>query len=145
MAAATIGVLYFVGAKDFTGFLAMFLILFVTTGVGNGSTYRMIPSIFREGKFAQGARQGRSRPGHGAEDREHRERRGRRIHRRDRRLWRLPDPERLRPVDRGDRGPQLALIIYLSFYACCLAMTWWFYLRRSTEEAGASSLAGARI
>ena len=26
----------------------MFLILFVTTGIGNGSTYRMIPSIFRE-------------------------------------------------------------------------------------------------
>src|ERR1700755_1503575 len=48
MAAATIGVLYFVGAKDFTGFLVMFLILFATTGIGNGSTYRMIPSIFRE-------------------------------------------------------------------------------------------------
>ena len=48
MGAATIGVLYFVGIKDFTGFLAMFLILFVTTGIGNGSTYRMIPSIFRE-------------------------------------------------------------------------------------------------
>src|SRR3954454_17522034 len=48
MAAATIGVLYFVGTKDFTGFLSMFLILFVTTGIGNGSTYRMIPSIFRE-------------------------------------------------------------------------------------------------
>src|SRR5581483_8483755 len=48
MGAATVGVLYFVGTKDFTGFLVMFLILFVTTGVGNGSTYRMIPSIFRE-------------------------------------------------------------------------------------------------
>src|SRR5947207_14555072 len=48
MAAATIGVLYFVGAKDISGFLVMFLILFVTTGIGNGSTYRMIPSIFRE-------------------------------------------------------------------------------------------------
>ena len=48
MAAATIGVLYFVGVKDFTGFLVMFLILFVTTGIGNGSAYRMIPSIFRE-------------------------------------------------------------------------------------------------
>src|SRR5258707_3503377 len=48
MGAATIGVLYFVGTKDFTGFLVMFLILFVTTGIGNGSTYRMIPSIFRE-------------------------------------------------------------------------------------------------
>src|SRR5437763_8005089 len=48
MAAATIGVLYFVGQKDFGGFLTMFLILFVTTGIGNGSTHRMIPSIFRE-------------------------------------------------------------------------------------------------
>src|SRR5271156_2558286 len=48
MGAATIGVMYFVDIKDFTGFLAMFLILFVTTGIGNGSTYRMIPSIFRE-------------------------------------------------------------------------------------------------
>src|SRR5487761_2426381 len=48
MGAATIGVMYFVEVKDFTGFLAMFLVLFVTTGVGNGSTYRMIPSIFRE-------------------------------------------------------------------------------------------------
>src|SRR5438309_12078471 len=48
MGAATIGVMYFVEIKDFPGFLAMFLILFVTTGIGNGSTYRMIPSIFRE-------------------------------------------------------------------------------------------------
>src|ERR1700751_6163956 len=48
MGAATIGVMYFVDIKDFAGFLTMFLILFVTTGIGNGSTYRMIPSIFRE-------------------------------------------------------------------------------------------------
>jgi len=42
-------------------------------------------------------------------------------------------------------GPQLALVIYLAFYATCLAMTWWFYLRKSTVEAGAPSLAEARI
>src|SRR5260370_7691119 len=48
MGAATIGVMYFVEIKDFAGFLTMFLVLFVTTGIGNGSTYRMIPSIFRE-------------------------------------------------------------------------------------------------
>src|SRR5262249_22161446 len=53
MGAATIGVIYFVDIKDFTGFLAMFLILFVTTGIGNGSTYRMIPSIFREEKLRE--------------------------------------------------------------------------------------------
>src|SRR5947207_1484032 len=51
MSAATIGVMYAVETKDFYGFLAMFLVLFVTTGIGNGSTYRMIPSIFREEKL----------------------------------------------------------------------------------------------
>src|SRR5262249_33281913 len=53
MGAATIGVMYFVESKGFAGFLAMFLILFVMTGIGNGSTYRMIPSIFRAEKFKQ--------------------------------------------------------------------------------------------
>src|SRR5262249_48702145 len=53
MAAATIGVMYFVNVKEFAGFLTMFLILFVTTGIGNGSTYRMIPSIFREEKLRE--------------------------------------------------------------------------------------------
>jgi NNP family nitrate/nitrite transporter-like MFS transporter len=42
-------------------------------------------------------------------------------------------------------GPQLALVIYLGFYATCLALTWWFYLRRAPAEAGVSSLAEARI
>jgi NNP family nitrate/nitrite transporter-like MFS transporter len=42
-------------------------------------------------------------------------------------------------------GPQLALVIYLGFYASCLALTWWFYLRRSPVAAGASGLAGARV
>src|ERR1700684_2442352 len=62
MAGATIGVLSFVGNKDFTGFLVMFLILFVTTGIGNGSTYRMIPSIFREEKLRQSELTGASAP-----------------------------------------------------------------------------------
>src|SRR5262249_36960555 len=51
MGAATIGVMYFVDSKGFAGFLTMFLMLFVTSGIGNGSTYRMIPSIFREEKL----------------------------------------------------------------------------------------------
>jgi NNP family nitrate/nitrite transporter-like MFS transporter len=36
----------------------MFLILFVATGIGNGSTYRMIPSIFREQKLREAKRTG---------------------------------------------------------------------------------------
>ncbi|WP_096198999.1 NarK family nitrate/nitrite MFS transporter [Bacillus sp. FJAT-45350] len=46
MIAATIGVIYFYNAGNFTGFLIMFMVLFVTTGIANGSTFRMIPFIF---------------------------------------------------------------------------------------------------
>ena len=42
-------------------------------------------------------------------------------------------------------GPQLALEIYLAFYVICLALTWWFYLRRSPVTSGATGLAEARV
>ncbi len=52
MIAAVGGVLYFLGIKDqpgaFWGFFAMFMILFFATGVGNASTFQMIPIIMRE-------------------------------------------------------------------------------------------------
>ena len=145
MGAATIGVLYFVGIKDFTGFLVMFLILFVTTGVGNGSTYRMIPSIFREENLRKA--RGKGEPGRAL-------------------ALKAASIESgaalgfigaigacggyLIPSGFGKSiamtgGPQLALVIYLAFYAICLAFTWWFYLRRSPAESGAPSLAEARV
>ncbi len=42
------GVLYFLEAKNFTGFFAMFMVLFFATGVGNASTFQMIPIIMRQ-------------------------------------------------------------------------------------------------
>lgn len=52
MIVAVGGVLYFLGVKDqpgaFWGFFAMFMILFFATGVGNASTFQMIPIIMRE-------------------------------------------------------------------------------------------------
>ncbi len=51
MILAVAGVLYFLGIKDqpgaFWGFFAMFMILFFATGVGNASTFQMIPIIMR--------------------------------------------------------------------------------------------------
>ncbi|MCO7513822.1 MFS transporter [Pseudomonas guariconensis] len=51
MAACVAGVLFFIAGKDqpgaFWGFLAMFLLLFFFSGVGNASTTQMIPAIFR--------------------------------------------------------------------------------------------------
>ena len=145
MAAATIGVLYFVGNKDFAGFLVMFLILFVTTGIGNGSTYRMIPSIFREENLRKVRGAGEAA-----------------------RVAALKTASiesgaalgfigaigacggYLIPSGFGKSiamtgGPQLALVIYLGFYATCLALTWWYYLRRSPEASAATSLAEARV
>ncbi|MCW2912611.1 MAG: major facilitator superfamily 1 [Actinomycetia bacterium] len=42
-----------VNAKDWNAFLAAFLFVFATTGIGNGSTYRMIPAIFRTQALAE--------------------------------------------------------------------------------------------
>jgi len=66
MALAVLGVLYFLpkGATgfampfgpaegSFTGFFLMFLVLFCTTGIGNGSTFRMIPVIFLTQKMRE--------------------------------------------------------------------------------------------
>lgn len=46
MAVATALIVTALHAKNFPLYLASFLLLFVLTGIGNGSTYRMIPSIF---------------------------------------------------------------------------------------------------
>lgn len=51
MVIATCGVIYFLNIHSFIGFLIMFLILFASTGIANGSTFRMVPFIF-EGKQA---------------------------------------------------------------------------------------------
>ncbi len=145
MAAATIGVLYFVGAKDFTGFLAMFLILFVTTGVGNGSAYRMIPSIFREENIRKAQGKGEA---------------GRALAMKTAGIesgaalgfigaigacggYFIPSSFGKSIAATG--GPALALEFFLGFYVICLALTWWFYLRKTSEEASASNLAGARV
>lgn len=52
MIVAVGGVLYFLSIKDqpgaFWGFFAMFMFLFFATGVGNASTFQMIPIIMRE-------------------------------------------------------------------------------------------------
>jgi MFS transporter, NNP family, nitrate/nitrite transporter len=145
MGAATVGVMYFVDAKNFAGFLTMFLILFVTTGIGNGSTYRMIPSIFREEKLREVKGSGETA-----------------------RILAV-NAARIESgaalgfigavgacggyfIPRGfgasiaaTGGPQLALEVYLAFYATCLALTWWFYLRKTFASAGTTSLADARI
>jgi NNP family nitrate/nitrite transporter-like MFS transporter len=150
MGAATAGVIWFVNVKDFNGFLTMFLILFVTTGIGNGSTYRMIPAIFREVKRREaGASAGKGpiseRPGDAAAAK----------------AASLESaaalgfigavgacggyliPRSFGASIAATGSPHLAFAGFLAFYVTCLAITWWFYLRKGAPDG--SSLAGARV
>jgi MFS transporter, NNP family, nitrate/nitrite transporter len=131
--------------KDFQGFLWMFLILFVTTGVGNGSTFRMIPSIFREEKRREA--KGLGEAGLAT-------------------ALRAAGIESAAAlgfigaigacggylIPRGfgasiatTGGPHLALAIFLTFYVTCIVITWRYYLRKVPLASGVPSLAEARV
>jgi MFS transporter, NNP family, nitrate/nitrite transporter len=145
MGAATIGVMYFVDIQSFAGFLAMFLILFVTTGIGNGSTYRMIPSIFREEKLREAKGVGEA---------------GRTAAVKAAAIEAAAAlgfigavgacggyliPRGFGASIAATGGPHVALQVFLAFYVTCVALTWWYYLRRTFFVLRASSLAEARV
>ena len=46
MALGALTVIWVLPLGDFWAFLGCFLVIFIATGIGNGSTYRMIPSVF---------------------------------------------------------------------------------------------------
>jgi NNP family nitrate/nitrite transporter-like MFS transporter len=145
MGVATIGVMYFVDIKDFPSFLAMFLMLFVTTGIGNGSTYRMIPSIFREEKLreAKGLADGGRAPAMKAASIESAAALGF--------IGAIGAcggyliPRGFGASIAATGGPHLALEAFLAFYVTCLALTWWYYLRKSFRTPATTSLAEARV
>jgi NNP family nitrate/nitrite transporter-like MFS transporter len=143
MGVATIGVMHYVEIKSFAGFLVMFLILFVTTGIGNGSTFRMIPSIFRAEKLREAKGLGNAA-----------------------RMLALRSagiesaavlgftsaigacggyliPHGFGASIAATGGPNLALEVFLTFYVTCVALTWRYYLRN--RQCGARSLAEARV
>jgi MFS transporter, NNP family, nitrate/nitrite transporter len=145
MGAATIGVMYFVDIKDFAGFLTMFLILFVATGIGNGSTYRMIPSIFREEKLSEAKGLGDA---------------GRALALKAAGIESAAAlgfigaigacggyliPRGFGASIAATGGPHLALEVFLTFYVTCIALTWWYYLRKSFLAPSGASLAEARV
>jgi NNP family nitrate/nitrite transporter-like MFS transporter len=131
MIAAVGGVLYFLGIKEqpnaFLGFFAMFMILFFATGVGNASTFQMIPAIMRQEisrlnpsmnpaeKIRQADMESAAIIGftsaiaaYGA--------------------FFIPKSYGTSISLTG--GPEMALWWFMGFYIACLAITWAFYTRR---------------
>ncbi|WP_079101813.1 MFS transporter [Carbonactinospora thermoautotrophica] len=146
MGAGVLGVMYAVeGAKNLPLFLASFAVLFAATGVGNGSTYRMIPAIFR----AWGEREA-SRPG--GPSRAEALAAGRReaaaaigISSAVGAFGGFLINQQFAASIKATGGVSQALIVFIAFYAICLAVTWFCYLRRRFLVARVPSLADATV
>lgn len=144
MGVASLGVLVCLGARSFAGFLTMFLVLFVTTGLGNGSTFRMIPVIFR----AESLRAAR---GDGARAREalgDARRDGAAVIGIASAIGALGGyfiPQGFSASIRATGGVRAAFVGFLVFYVTCIATTWWFYVRTSFLVDRAPSLAEAKV
>ncbi|APU40494.1 MULTISPECIES: MFS transporter [unclassified Streptomyces] len=142
MAAAT-GVVVFASQRaSLPVFLVGFVALFVLSGLGNGSTYKMIPGIFQAKALARGmsgeaaAAYGRRLSGAsmgligaiGA-------------------LGGLGINLVFREAFRTSGSGMTAFVTFLGFYALCCAVTWAVYLRRPaavTAEASEASEAPAK-
>ena len=134
MAVAVVGVLYFLpsGASggSFAGFFAMFMVLFLTTGIGNGSTFRMIPVIFvtermREAGSSAEAREQATRDGN---------KEGAAVLGFSAAIaayggFFIPKSYGTSITMTG--GPEFALYCFIVFYVTCIAVTWWYYARRN--------------
>ncbi len=148
MGAATLGVGHAVGAHDFTSFLAMFLLLFIAAGIGNGATFRMIPIIFR----VQALRQSSVRAD-GPADSDERQRVLARARRESAAVLGFCSatgalggyfiPRALGAAISAGSGIEAALTWFLAYYAFCLGLTWWHYLRRRLLARRLPSLASA--
>jgi NNP family nitrate/nitrite transporter-like MFS transporter len=144
MALAALGVLSSLRAHAFLPFMLMFLALFVTTGIGNGSTFRMIPAIFRAEAL------------HGVDAQDEAAKASALVAaRRDAAAvigfssaigalggYFIPRGFGASIKATGGVGPALAL--FVAFYATCISITWWNYTRSPTTQH-ASRLAEANV
>jgi NNP family nitrate/nitrite transporter-like MFS transporter len=117
MGLGVLGVVWALSLHSFALFLAFFMLLFLATGIGNGSTYRMIPAIFRSSKKEAAAAIGiiSAIGAYGG--------------------FLVPRTYGWSTAAYGSIVP--ALYVYVGLYAVMLAVTWAFYLRRSAPMARA--------
>ncbi|WXB13578.1 MFS transporter [Pendulispora albinea] len=142
MGCATIGVVYFIGTGSLPGFLATFVSLFVTTGIGNGSTFRMIPVIFRAEALKSAA------PGETDAALSRARRDSAAVLGFTSAIGALGGyfiPQAFGASIRATQSPTTALAFFFGFYCTCAVTTWWYYLRTSWFVGRAPSLAAANV
>lgn len=137
MIAAVFGVLHFLphagAAGNFGGFFWMFMLLFAGTGVGNASTFRMIPVIFLTERQRAAAGRGQLAQDQAIID----------ANKEGAAVLGFTSavaaygaffiPKSYGTSIALTGGPDAALLCFIAFYATCIAITWWFYARRHAE------------
>jgi NNP family nitrate/nitrite transporter-like MFS transporter len=127
-----------VNAHLLAGFLSSFLALFLTTGIGNGSIFRMVPMIFRaevarriaDSELAQAAARRETAAVLG-------------ISSAVGALGGFFIPRALGASIMATGGAGRALLAFVGCYVLCLLTTWWYYLRTGFLITLAPSLAEA--
>ena len=110
MALAAFGVLQMLDGP-FYAFLALFIVLFLATGIGNASTFRMIPIIFNAKEAAAVLGFSSAVGAYGG--------------------FFIPKSFGTSIAQTG--SPAAAIIGFIIFYATCIAITWWYYSRKNAE------------
>ncbi len=135
MALAVAGVLYFLpsgpSGGSFPGFLAMFLLLFLTTGIGNGSTFRMIPVIFLTERQREAAGKGAAAQQQAIKDGNTEAAAVLGFSAAIGAYGGFFIPKSYGTSIAMTGGPEAALYCFIFFYLSCIVLTWWYYSRRN--------------
>ncbi len=135
MALAVVGVLYYLpsgpSGGHFGGFLAMFLLLFLTTGIGNGSTFRMIPVIFATERMRAAAGKGKAAEEQALKDGNKEAAAVLGFSGAVGAYGGFFIPKSYGTAIAMTGGPEGALYLFIAFYFTCIVATWWFYARRN--------------
>ena len=147
MAVAVVGVLYFLpkgsggyalgfgpAEGSFMGFFLMFLVLFLTTGIGNGSTFSMIPAIFLALKQRElGAHPSEQAQAHALKEGNTEGAAALGFAGALGAYGGFFIPKSYGSSIAATGGPELALWVFAAFYVLCVGVTWWYYARRNAE------------
>ncbi|MCJ8169146.1 NarK family nitrate/nitrite MFS transporter [Atopomonas sediminilitoris] len=137
MIAAVFGVLAFLpqGGEggNFYGFLGMFMLLFVTTGIGNGSTFRMIPVIFRTHHERASAGASKEAQEQAMKDAGKESAAVLGFSSAVAAYGAFFIPKSFGTSMALTGGPEMALYVFVGYYVSCILVTWWWYSRKNAE------------
>ncbi len=137
MIAAVFGVLHFLphagSIGNFWGFFWMFMLLFAGTGVGNASTFRMIPVIFLTERQRAVAGKNFAAQAQAIADANKEAAAVLGFTSAVAAYGAFFIPKSYGTSIAMTGSPDAALWIFISFYVTCIAVTWWFYSRKGAE------------